>query len=712
MRDQRNQIREDLAFSDPCNPQQWDEEEKRQRETDPGGARPCLVMDQLGQYVSNVAGQVEQRPPSLHAIPAVDGHQKVAESLDGFFRQIEYASRANEHYARVLTSAARVGIGYLLVRPQVTDAALNYQEPRIDSEGDPLKVLLDPWSTNLGGSDADFGYHLTSFSPARFERTFGKKAAKISFGDEEMKRVSDERDTILVADEWLVSEDKQNVIVCGMPNGDQVSLSEDDYWTAKKNGQNPAFLYNYSDKKRIVKWCRMSGSEVLTASTTYPATGIGIVPVYGYVSFADGRLTYCGIPRRAREPQRAYNYHMSEMRVLMSQAPKSPWLVEARSIRGLERLWDRASVDSRAYLPYHSTDPDDPTIALPVPQRMNVATNLQNHIQNAEQAKADIQAAIGMYQANLGAPSNETSGVAIDSRKQQGEASTSHFPSHLAASLTQVGKLCLDMVPRLINTRRQLRILGIDNTPSTVRVDPKQPKPFMETDDGISINPNQGSYDVRVVVGATYSTQREQAAAAYQEMIRANPQMLPIIGPLWAQSLDVPHADRLAQVLTATAPPEVRAILSPESDKQPTTAQLAAQLEQVKQALQEAIKHAQDAQAEADQAQQQLASKEEEQEARITELALDRYNAETARLKVTGANQQQIEAIVARLMQDMQRTDISAASAPAPMPQPEQEGEPQSYEMKPFPAAMSASPEPQSPEPAPEPEGASIESAP
>jgi hypothetical protein len=295
-----------------------------------------------------------------------------------------------------------------------------------------------------------------------------------------------------------------------------------------------------------------------------------------------------------------------------------------------------------------------------------------------------------MYQANLGAPSNETSGVAIDSRKQQGEASTSHFPSHLSASLTQVGKLCMEAVPRLINTKRQIRILGIDNTPSTVRVDPKQPQPYLETDDGISINPNQGAYDVRVVVGATYSTQREQAATAYQEMIRANPQMLPIIGPLWAQSLDVPHADKLAQVMTATAPPEVRAILSPESDKGPNAAQLAANLAQCKQALQEAIQHAQDAQGEADQANKALSDKEEEQEARVAELELKKYDSETKRLQVTGANEQQIQAIVMQLLQDMAQTNVNT-EGPGPDGSPQHEaseGEPQSYEMQQFPAEM------------------------
>jgi hypothetical protein len=63
-REQRQQIEEDLKFSDPSDPQQWDETVKRQRELDPGGARPCLVMDHTGQYVANVAGQV--KVPAFH----------------------------------------------------------------------------------------------------------------------------------------------------------------------------------------------------------------------------------------------------------------------------------------------------------------------------------------------------------------------------------------------------------------------------------------------------------------------------------------------------------------------------------------------------------------------------------------------------------------------------------------------------------------------
>ena len=123
-----------------------------------------------------------------------------------------------------------------------------------------------------------------------------------------------------------------------------------------------------------------------------------------------------------------------------------------------------------------AADIDDVGAPINPPQRTQISVNLQNHIEGAQQALRDIQASIGMYQANLGAPSNESSGVAIESRKQQGEASTAHFPANLAASIGQVGNLCLAMIPRLMDTKRRMRIMGIDGTPSHVTVNQANPK--------------------------------------------------------------------------------------------------------------------------------------------------------------------------------------------------------------------------------------------
>lgn len=706
-REQRQQIEEDLRFSDPSNPQQWDEAIKRSRETDPGGARPCLVMDHTGQYVANVAGQVNKSPPAIHTVPVGSGSDvKVSEQLDGVIRHIEYASRAQTQYGIALTSAARAGIGYLIVRPEYVDRAMGYQEPRIYAEADPLRVVLDPWSVQLDGADATFGYLLTSMSEREFERKYGAKAEKVGFGtDQRQMDGHTERQSIIVAEQWYKEEKTRNIVIWAGLDAQEVSGSEDEYHAAcQAAGMQLPFLRNYKDKYQCVKWRTMSGAAILDTvknadgtEALYPADSIGIVPVYGYWGVSEGRLKYCGIPRRAMNPQRAYNYHKSEELAYMGSAPKAPFMAPVRAIRGLEAIWDRASIESRAYLPYHDVDEMGNPIA--APNRPNLAVNLQNHILGAQEALHDLEATIGMYQANLGAPSNEQSGVAIDARKQQGEASTSHFPQNLASSLGQVGRIIVQMSAKLIDTKRKQRTMGIDMTPGSITVDPEQQQAARETDQGISINPNVGTYDVRVVVGASFSTQRSQAQTALSEVMRNNPEMTPAIAPLWAQNLDIPHADKLAQVLAAMAPPAVQAILNPDTSKKPKAEQLMQQVEQAQQALKEAIQHAHDAQAEADQAQQELDDKSEEIKVKTRELDIKAYDAETKRLQLTSAamTPEQIQLMVAQTVDSMlSHPDPLPAEMPAPAAPQQQAVDP----APPEPAEPPPEPAPEQPDPA------------
>jgi hypothetical protein len=267
-----------------------------------------------------------------------------------------------------------------------------------------------------------------------------------------------------------------------------------------------------------------------------------------------------------------------------------------------------------------------------------------------------------MYQSNIGANSNVTSGVAYDAQKQQGEASTAHFPSHMSASLGQVGNIVMQMDARLTDTQREQPIIGVDGTAGKIDVNPDQKTSFERVPGGgVSINPNVGKYGVRVVIGASYSTQRSQTNAAFGEIMRGNPGLAPTVAPFWAQTLDFPGSDKFAQAMAAMAPPPVKAIIQPEGqDEGPDPAKMAQQmqemqqvLEQTQQALQEAIHHAKGAQEDADQAIAAVADSKRMAEVKERELDIKAYDAETNRLKITGANVDQIQAVTRDLIEQM-----------------------------------------------------------
>ncbi|NDH54818.1 MAG: hypothetical protein EBY24_23230, partial [Betaproteobacteria bacterium] len=459
------------------------------------------------------------------------------------------------------------------------------------------KVIFDPWSVDTDGADSTFAYVLAPVSLREFERRWKGKDA-LDFGDAEQSKKDDARKSVMLAESWEQKDATRKVIVYTDANGEEADATQEDYEAAcMAVGAQLPVTRIYSDKTTEVMWRRMSGVDILE-EVTYPADSIGVVPVYGYIGFANGRMKYCGIPRRARNPQQAYNYHISEQLAYIATAPKAPWLVSKRAAAGVEDQWDRASTQSRAWLPYNDIDDDG---AIAAPNRISPTTSLTNHESGAMRALADIEAAVAMYRANLGAPSNETSGVAIDARKQQGEASNAHFPSHLQASLGRVGDIVLQMDARLSDTRRKVPIIGVDGSPGSVVFDPEQDASFKRDPDGACVNPSVGSYGVRVVIGASYSTQRAQTNAAFGEIMRTSPQLAQIVAPFWAQTLDFPGSEKFAQAMAAMAPAPVKAILQPEGqDKGPDPAELSHQLDQCKQALQEAIQHAHDAQSDAD----------------------------------------------------------------------------------------------------------------
>lgn len=169
-----------------------------------------------------------------------------------------------------------------------------------------------------------------------------------------------------------------------------------------------------------------------------------------------------------------------------------------------------------------------------------------------------------------------------------------------------------------------------------------------------------------------------------------NPQMAPLVGPLWAMNQDFNGSDKLAEVMIASLTPEVRAIYKPEEKNKPTTEALTQENSQLKQALQEAIQHAQEAMQEAEDAERRLGDKEEEFELKQAELRIKDKEADTKRMQALASaiTPEQVQALVIQTVQNMLMQPAPLDEPPEAPEQPEMGEQPDSYEMQPFPAEM------------------------
>lgn len=83
-----------------------------------------------------------------------------------------------------------------------------------------------------------------------------------------------------------------------------------------------------------------------------------------------------------------------------------------------------------------------------------------------------------------------------------------------------------------------------------------------------------GKYDLVVQAGPSFTTRREETAAALTEAMRGNPQFASVLGPLLLKTLDVPGIEEITKKIEALA-----AQSAPQDPAKIKMAEMAAQLE-------------------------------------------------------------------------------------------------------------------------------------
>jgi hypothetical protein len=581
MREQHARMREDLEFSNPSDPQQWPDEAKNARK-----GRTCLTLDRTNQYIVQVVNDARKNKPGINTMPADSGADvEVSKRLDGIIRHIEYRSRAGIAYDTAIEHAARCGLGWFRIVPEVVRAETNHQEVSIKRVHDPLSVCLDPDATEPDGSDAMFGFAEMLMSERAFKAQY-PKAQTSSWEGSDGFWVTD--DSVRICEYQYVEETKENHIVTAAPDGGEIDLSEDDYWTlAKQIGFKPPVVRTFMGTKRRVKWCKLNGNEVLE-ETEFPSRWIGFIPVIGFELWVNGKRYLCGLTRRMMEAQRAYNYERSALVDAVALQPTAPVLVPFEAVDGHKDHWSQLNKGAPAYLPYNAIDDDGRPI--PSPQRLAPPTFPTAFAQGGQIALGDLEASVGMTQSNLGNPNNATSGRQERERKEQGATATYHFVDNLSRSIEHAGRIIVDMIPRLYDTKRQARILGIDGKHDGVEIDPGMGQAVgRQGGKVVAINPGVGTYDVRVTAGASYITQRQEAADGIVEVLRgAPPEFASVLIPMLVKLQDWPEAEKAARMLISLAPPQVQEIANEgENNEQPVPPQARAAMQQLQQQAQQ-----------------------------------------------------------------------------------------------------------------------------
>lgn len=586
VREQYDRIKADFRFSNPAAPEQWDAMALTARK-----GRPMHTLDRTNQYIQHVVNTIRAQKTSAQIFPVDNyGDVDVAQKITGLIRHIEYTSRADIAWATAADHQVRGGLGWIRVTPKVVHSETNEQEILIQRIIDPTACLLEAGWSEPDGSDANKAWIETTMTKKAFERAFPK--AKLGSWDSEGWFGED---SVRICEYFCAEDTVSNKLTVAMPDGQMMDLGEDEYWAmADQIGFKPSVTAEFKSTKRVIKWLKMTGSEILV-ETVYPSQFIGLVPVLGHELWVENKRYLCGMVRRLMDGQRLHNYEMSALTESLMAQPKAPFLLSARAVEGREDEWQRLNSGNPAYMVYN--DMDDEGQPINAPTRLAPPSFPAAYANSANLAVLEMEAAVGLPKPSLGLNSNAISGRAKLADKEAGSTATYHFSDNLRVSEERVYRVILDMLPTVYSGRRQAKILGEDDKQSTVGInDEMQAAAYKPGGKVAEINLGVGRYDVRIKVGPSYTTIREEMGVKLQELGKGNPVLASALLPVLMKMSDMPEADKIARVAMAMLPPEVRAAYSEEeSAEMPASAKAAIgakdqELEQVTQALDQAGK--------------------------------------------------------------------------------------------------------------------------
>lgn len=561
----RQEMLDDIRFARLGD--QWPEAAKYDRAR-PGKERPMLTVNRLLQFRDKVVNEIRQNTPSIRIRPVNDGaDQETAEVLMGIMRHIQDNSNAPIAYDTAVEWQVDTGLGYFRVRNDWADDKSFDQEIFIDRIVDPMKVYLDPHSKQPDGSDAEWCIIAEEIPKDEFKRLYPDvpETNWEAAGNGDMQGWYT-KDSIRIAEYFYIEHSQEEIY-------DEENMRS-----------------RMTDVRRCM-WMKVTGQTVLERGEL-PTKYIPIIPVLGHEVWVQGRRYLSGLVRNAKDAQRLYNYYLSANAENVALAPKAPFIGVAGQFETDPR-WGRANQESLAYLEY-----DPVSIAgtpAPPPQRSQPPQASSAIMQAVQLAENDIMQSMGIYQPSLGGESNETSGRALLLRQKQSETGNFHYQDNLNRSIRHAGRIILDMIPKVYDRARVIRILGEDGVPQQVNIDPSLPQASAYTDntaiDSI-YNPAVGTYDVVCDSGPSYATKRDEAANMMLALTQANPNLFNMIGDLMLKNMDWPGAEEISKRLQAMLPPN----LQPSADgakvdpqviqAQQMMEQMAQQMEHMSQELQ------------------------------------------------------------------------------------------------------------------------------
>lgn len=539
----RAEALDDVRF---CAGDQWPVDVQNSRVLE---SRPCLTINKVDAYVRQICNQIRQQRPRIKVQGMNnEADAKLAEILSGVCRHIEYQSSADVAYDTAAEYAVKMGWGYFRVTTDYISDDSFEQEIFIRPIDNPFTVYFDPNSQLPDGSDAERCLITTVVSKKQFRAMYPGKDDGQGFtsrgtGDSDAEWVT--KEDVRIAEYFYTVRTPTKLVLLS----DGTSVFEDELPAPEVLAEAGIEIIERRDSyKKQIKWCKVTAMEVLEEGD-WAGKYIPVIPVYGQTAVIDAKHKKFGLVRMAKDPQRMYNYWTTALTESVALAPKAKWLMAEGQDEGHENEWAMANIKAMPVLRYKQTDTEGrpaqpPTRLQPEPPPAGIVTATQG-------MSNDLMTVVGIYDPSQ-LPQGNISGKALNGQQQQVDMVNFHYYDNLTRSIAQCGRIILDLIPKIYDTERVMRIIGADEKPEIITLNQR-----VTTEDGVEKILNDvsvGRYDVVMDTGPGFATKRGEAVEAMMTLLAADPNLMATAGDLIFRNMDFPGAEIIADRLAAANP--------------------------------------------------------------------------------------------------------------------------------------------------------------
>jgi hypothetical protein len=520
---------------------QWPDDIRSAREQQ---RRPVLTINKLIKNIKQVTGEQKINRMSVKIRPVDDkGDPIIAEIMSDIIRNIEEQSNAYQAHDCAFEQAVASCYGYFRVVAEYNDSGFD-QDIKIKRITNQFSVYADPDCETLTREDAKFYFISDWISRKAFMEQYPNATlsewGNQSQGEQYEKWYSEDSARVM---EYYYKKPVKKTIV-QVDTGEIFELTEDvPRETLEEQGY--IIVKEREVDSHIVCWAKITGHEILEGPFEVACKYIPIVFVPGDEVNIEGKTKFFSLISHAMDAQRMYNYWRTRETEIIALRKKAPYFATAEQIEGHENEWNSMGISNKPYILYNHDErfPGPPTTG--DPQTVPMA-----EINSANEAQADIQDTIGMYEASFGKVSNERSGKAQQVRKRTSDIGTYGFIDNLASAIKFEGRILADMIPRIYDNERVMRLRGEDGQDRLVEIN----KQVYSEKDGVFILINDlsmGEYDVVVDTGPMFSTRRQEAVQDLMQAMQYAPLAAPAIIGNVVEKMDIEGGKELSAKIDA-----------------------------------------------------------------------------------------------------------------------------------------------------------------